>query len=100
MRITAFKDLILDFNVSHKIHNIPYEFVFRNRDSYSAYFILAIVEMIKFAVKEDYESSRTDNQFIKINVEQKQMFGKSNRCKANKARHLTDFKYQDSQSSE
>ena len=71
MRASCFKDLILNFKVSHKIHNIPYEFVFRNRDSYSAYFMLALVEMIKFGILEDYQSSRTDNQFIKVNIEYK-----------------------------
>ena len=43
---------------------MPREFVFRNRQCYSAYFMLAVIEMLKYAVKEDYESSRTDIQLL------------------------------------
>jgi len=48
---------------------MPREFVFRNRQAYSAYFILAVIEMLKYAVKEDYESARTDINLIPISLD-------------------------------
>jgi hypothetical protein len=48
---------------------MPREFVFRNRQCYAAYFILAIIEMLKYAVKEDYESAKTDINLIPILLE-------------------------------
>ena len=48
---------------------MPREFVFRNRQTYSAYFILAVIEMMKYAAKEDYESSKTDINLININLD-------------------------------
>jgi hypothetical protein len=48
---------------------MPREFVFRNRKAYSAYFILAVIEMLKYAVKEDYESSKTEIKLIPISLD-------------------------------
>jgi hypothetical protein len=48
---------------------MPREFVFRNRQSYSAYFILAVTEMLKYAIKEDYESSKTDIALMPCELE-------------------------------
>ena len=48
---------------------MPREFVFRNRQTYAAYFILAIIEMMKYAAKEDYESSKTEINVINITLE-------------------------------
>ena len=43
--------------------------IFRNRKCYAAYFILAVTEMLKYAVKEDYESARTEINLIPITLE-------------------------------
>lgn len=48
---------------------MPREFVFRNRQCYSAYFVLAVIEMLKYSIKEDYESSRTEINLIPITLE-------------------------------
>ena len=48
---------------------MPREFVFRNRKAYSSYFILAVIEMLKYAVKEDYESQRTEVKMMPITLE-------------------------------
>jgi hypothetical protein len=34
--------------------------VFASREPYAGYFILAVVEMLKYAMKEDYESQKTE----------------------------------------
>ena len=43
--------------------------MFRNRECYASYFILAVIEMLKFAIKEDYESQRTEVKLISIALE-------------------------------
>jgi len=48
---------------------MPREFVFRNRNCYSAYFILAVIEMLKYAVKEDYASAKTEINLIPVALE-------------------------------
>ena len=48
---------------------MPREFVFRNRQCYAAYFILAVIEMLKYAVKEDYESAKSEIKLIPISLE-------------------------------
>ena len=48
---------------------MPRENVFKDRRSYAQYFILAVIEMLKFAVKEDYESSRSEIKLIPITLE-------------------------------
>jgi hypothetical protein len=48
---------------------MPREFVFRNRQTYSAYFILAVIEMMKYAAKEDYESSKTEINLINVTLD-------------------------------
>jgi hypothetical protein len=34
--------------------------VFSSRELYAGYFILAVVEMLKYAVKEDFENQKTE----------------------------------------
>lgn len=41
----------------------------RNRNEYAGLFILSIIEMLKYAVKEDYENSRAEINLIPIEVE-------------------------------
>ena len=43
--------------------------VFKNRLTYSAYFSLAVIEMLKYAVKEDYESAKTEINLIPVSLE-------------------------------
>jgi ABC-type Fe3+-citrate transport system substrate-binding protein len=55
-RIENFEEILLDFQVRHPIFDFQKDDVFKNRETYAGYFILAVVEMLKYAVKEDYES--------------------------------------------
>ena len=66
MGIKKFEDICCDFTVRHQIYDMPREFVFRNRKCYAAYFMLAVIEMLKYAVKEDYESAKTEINLIPI----------------------------------
>ena len=90
---------------------MPREFVFRNRQAYSAYFILAVIEMLKYAIKEDYESSKTDINLMPVILEYikpeskstklpKTLNQKSNSKKKKKIDHLKkkqlNQKYEDS----
>lgn len=55
-QIKSFEEVQLDFSIRHPIFEFDAEKVFSAREPYSGYFILAVVEMLKYAVKEDYES--------------------------------------------
>jgi hypothetical protein len=52
----TFEEVLLDFQVRHPIYEFDRDKVFSSREKYAGYFILAIVEMLKYAVKEDYEN--------------------------------------------
>ena len=69
VKIAKFDDICCDFSIRHQIYDMPREFVFRNRQCYSAYFILAVIEMLKYAVKEDYESAKSEIKLIPITLE-------------------------------
>lgn len=69
IKIKKFEEVCLDWSIRHQIYDMPREFVFRNRKAYAAYFVLAVIEMLKYAVKEDYESSRTEINLIPISLE-------------------------------
>ena len=62
---------------------MPREFVFRNRKCYAAYFMLAVIEMLKYAVKEDYESSKTEINLIPIVFEYVKSEPKGKKSKKN-----------------
>lgn len=64
--IKSFEEIIIDFGIRHPIFEFKRDVVFENRDSYAGYFILAIVEMLKYSVREDYENQRTEMQLIPI----------------------------------
>jgi hypothetical protein len=51
IKINHFDEICCDFSVRHDIYDMPREFVFRNRQCYSAYFMLAVIEMLKYAIK-------------------------------------------------
>ena len=40
-----------------------------SRKEYAGFYILAVIEMLKYAVKEDYENSKTEIQLIPIQFE-------------------------------
>ena len=82
IKIRKFNEICVDFMVRHQIYDMPREFVFRNRQTYAAYFILAIIEMMKYAAKEDYESSKTDINVINITLEYIKPEKKGNRSKS------------------
>jgi hypothetical protein len=60
---------MVDFMTSHSLFDTNKGDVFRNRESYAGYFILAVVEMLKYAIKEDYENSKTEMQLIPVQFE-------------------------------
>ena len=69
IKIKKFEEMCCDFTLKHQIYDMPREFVFRNRTCYSAYFVLAVIEMLKYAVKEDYASSKSEISLIPISLE-------------------------------
>lgn len=40
----------------HPIYEFERDKVFSDRESYAGYFTLAVVEMLKYAIKEDYDN--------------------------------------------
>lgn len=52
----SFEEIIVDFGIKHPIYEFPREDVLGDREKYAGYFILAIIEMLKYAIKEDYEN--------------------------------------------
>ena len=69
IKIKKFDEICCDFMIRHQIYDMPREFVFKNRQCYSSYFILAVIEMLKYAVKEDYESAKTEINMIPITLD-------------------------------
>lgn len=56
----------------------------KNREAYAGFYILAVVEMLKYAVKEDYDNSRTEINLMPIELEYiKPIKGKMNKNFAN-----------------
>ena len=103
VRINKFEEICVDFGMRHSIHDMPREMIFRNRKCYAAYFILAVTEMLKYAVKEDYESARTEINLIPITLE----YVKKETSKKKKKKKGVDLKkrqemqhYEDSSASE
>ena len=52
--------MAIDFMVKHDVLSCTRGQILSNRDQYSGFYILATLEMLKFAVKEDYENSKTE----------------------------------------
>ena len=52
--------MAIDFMVKHDVLNCTRSNVLSNREEYAGFYILATLEMLKFAVKEDYENARTE----------------------------------------
>ena len=46
--------------VKHDIQNCQRDTVLSNRKEYAGFYILAVIEMLKYAVKEDYDNSKTE----------------------------------------
>lgn len=75
---------MIDFLIQHDIHGHTSATVLRNRESYAGFFILAVVEMLKYAVKEDYENAKTEINLMPIELEYiKPIKGKMNTNFAN-----------------
>ena len=58
--VKVFEELAIDFMVKHDIQNCSRSVVLSNRKEYAGFYILAVIEMLKYAVKEDYENSKTE----------------------------------------
>lgn len=56
----SFEEVVIDFVIKHPIYEMPREEVFKNREAYAGYFILAVIEMLKHAVREDYDNQKTE----------------------------------------
>jgi hypothetical protein len=67
--IKSFDELLIDFLVQHDVFSKRSADVLSNREQYAGFFILAVVEMLKYAVKEDYENARTEINLIPIELE-------------------------------
>jgi|LauGreDrversion4_2_1035121.scaffolds.fasta_scaffold290029_1 hypothetical protein len=65
----SFEEVQIDFSIRHPIYDFKREEVFKSREPYAGYFILAVIEMLKYAVKEDYENQKTEIQLIPIALE-------------------------------
>lgn len=56
----TFDEMAIDFMVKHDVLGMNRNIVLSNREQYSGFYILATLEMLKFAVREDYENSKTE----------------------------------------
>lgn len=59
-QVKAFEEMAIDFMVKHDVLSNPRHLVLKNREEYAGFYILATLEMLKFAVKEDYENAKTE----------------------------------------
>ena len=55
--------------VKHDIHTSQRNTVLKNRKEYAGFFILAVIEMLKYAVKEDYENSKSEIKLLPVVLE-------------------------------
>lgn len=86
---------MIDFLVQHDIHGSKSSSVLRNRDAYAGFYILATIEMLKYAVKEDYDNSRTEISLMPIELEYiKPSKGKMNSNFANVQKRLVQRRKQ------
>ena len=67
--VKLFENLAIDFGVRHEVTACESRKVLSNRQEYGGFYILAVVEMLKYAVKEDYENSKTEIQVSPIEFE-------------------------------
>lgn len=58
--------MAIDFMIRHEILNCPRSQILSNRKEYAGFYILAVLEMLKYGVKEDYENSKTEIQLMPI----------------------------------
>ena len=58
--ISAFTDMAIDFKVHHDVMNFKYSSVLSSRETYASFYILAIIEMLKHEIKEDYKNSKAE----------------------------------------
>jgi hypothetical protein len=55
--------------VRHEIQNQQRAKILKNRVEYAGFFILAVIEMLKYAVKEDYENSKSEIKLLPVTME-------------------------------
>ena len=55
--------------VNHDVHSQTRGKVLSNRAEYTGLFMLTIIEMLKYAVKEDYDNCRSEINLIPVEVE-------------------------------
>jgi hypothetical protein len=87
-----------------------------NREQYAGFYILAVIEMLKYAVKEDYDNAKTEIQIMSCQLEyckpsqtvkrdlknanfknlQKRMYNRKK--EARKGKHQNQTRYEDSSS--
>lgn len=58
--------MAIDFMVKHEVLNCNRGRVLSNREQYAGFYILSTLEMLKFAVKEDYENAKTEIKLMPI----------------------------------
>ena len=56
----SFDELQIDFMVQHDVQTCSKQKVLSNREEYSGFYILAVIEMLKYAVKEDYDNAKSE----------------------------------------
>ena len=67
--VKTFEELAIDFGIRHETTASDRHKVLSNRKEYAGFYTLAVVEMLKYAVKEDYENSKTEIQVMPIEFE-------------------------------
>ena len=67
--VKSFDDIIVDFTVKHEIQGQECAKVLKSRVEYAGFFILAVIEMLKQAVKEDYENSKSEIKLLPVTLE-------------------------------
>lgn len=58
--------MAIDFMVKHEVLNCNRSTILSNRKEYAGFYTLATLEMLKFAVKEDYDNAKTEIQLMPI----------------------------------
>ena len=66
--VKSFDELLVDFLVQHDVYSQAAHRVLRNRDAYTGYFLLTVVEMLKYAVKEDYDNARSEINLLPVEL--------------------------------
>ena len=55
--------------VQHDVQSYTKQQVLGNRVDYAGFYILSVIEMLKYAVKEDYDNTRSEIQVMGCQLE-------------------------------